>query len=403
MGLQRMNQLGKLPLPSALKSYVHQTHNLAVQLQDGCRVARTSECDFIRALCPSRAASVVYALIQVDNSKVPYLLQAWPKIKPHPSLHRCYYTDTRSNATRHMYALENFEAKSIDDWIATNQSYTRAIRVFLDITEAICYLHQKRIYSTRIVPSKIIFTGEGRVKLTFLPINDCKYDLFQPPRYPHYSRCSEKDDVWRLAVLFHRIMYKISGGGGGGGGESSRPSAQQISRLHADVARRQTSYADGRPLSSRFARFLIQCLSVNPTRRPTVEQVRDFAKELCESRGEGRRRRPASAPVVLQRRKELAARLTLVQPSLSVVDCIDETNASRPLEWLERLSSRTTAPVEKEARKAKKSEIVWPASTTYFVVSSAPIERLEARRSTKLPSTIKRPGPRRTSCPNSQY
>lgn len=385
VGVYRLKQLHELPLPRRMQQYVLQSHNLEELISRAVVIRQTEHAQFWKGDDPSGTKPIVYATVSMENqsyARLSSLLRQWDRLH-HPGISRCYYLSENSPTKSFLFVLNNFPNTTLDEWLEShpNESST-IITIFLHVAEAVQYLHYRGIYNSRLTPGNVVVSPEGYATIVLVNLTESKYKWFSPPHHPHLEKRSEKHDVWRLGLILYQLLFK----------QPAANSEETLSGVSVSMIHRKVdSSIVCHQLPGYLARFLKQCLNVNPARRPTLSEVLSVTRSL-QSTPEPvvkRHKRPASAPAVVQRTSISARTSVKRRPESATASRMHTPNHIDPAVCLcdqdrhqlpEDSGCKAKQELAKDAAVCKprmsssglvgEKCIVWPNSSSFFRVST---------------------------------
>lgn len=161
------------------------------------------------------------------------------------------------------------EGRSMDNLAGHFVDEKTCWKLLLDISSALSALQEKGFCHGDVKPSNILWDGEVFVLADFgscsqvgrAPVSEDRssYSYAAPEK-----TATEKSDVWSLAAsVFNLIMGSQVFNGLGGHGQHRCSPIPHLPKSKPVV----------------LARLLVQCLSFDPSQRPTVSQIREWAEE----------------------------------------------------------------------------------------------------------------------------
>lgn len=154
------------------------------------------------------------------------------------------------------------------DGIAGYCSEREAWRFIRDVAEGLAYLHDRGIIHQDIKPSNILIGDDGYVISDFDMGTDPTSHAFTPPEWtPRRSGITQKSDIWSLGASVFTLIngsYLFSGRGG-----SAQTERTAIPALPARFSRELSD-------------TIRQCLSYNPSERPSAEDLHRLGKKMAE-------------------------------------------------------------------------------------------------------------------------
>ncbi|XP_062522956.1 uncharacterized protein LOC134197627 [Corticium candelabrum] len=381
VGVHRLDRLDELPLPRGLQQYVLHNHNLHKYVSEAVVVRQTEYVELRKGYDMTCNRSIVYATVSMENPlfvRLSSLFYQWDRLH-HARIVRCYYRLEDGERKRCLFVLDHFPTTTLDEWLGSqSRDLHQTMRVFLHVAEAVQYLHYRGIYNSQLTRANIFISPKGNAVVFLLGVAESG-TWFHPPHYPHCEKVNDKADVWRLGLILYQLLFK-----------KFEPavvledtlSALSISMIHKKV----DSAARTCHVSGCTAKVLKQCLSVNPTRRPTVAEVILFIRSLpVEERDVKKRyKRPASAPAAIHMtsvsvRKRPASAVALQRHSADYTNCAMVTSEQ---ETYREENAGDSVHKEHPPRQPsmKNKYIVWPNSASFLRVSAL-------QRVPSLPST----------------
>ena len=154
------------------------------------------------------------------------------------------------------------------DGLAGYCSEREAWRFIRDVSEGLAYLHGKDIIHKDIKPSNILIGDDGYVISDFDMDIDPTSHAFTPPEWDSKrTGITEKSDIWSLGASVFTLIngsYLFSGRGG-----SAQTEKTAIPALPARFSRELSD-------------TIRQCLSYNPSERPSAEDLNRLGKKMAE-------------------------------------------------------------------------------------------------------------------------
>jgi serine/threonine protein kinase len=172
--------------------------------------------------------------------------------------------------------------KKNKDW-----NLTQKMVLFVQIVDAVAYIHSRNIIHRDIKPENILVDAKGGPKIcdfgwSSVIKNDstrktfCGTYEYMAPEIFENSAYTEKVDVWSLGILLYELIHGYS------------PfRAPTLLEIYKNILRKNIRYLDG--ISEKAVDLISKILRYNPKDRPTVQEIltHPFLSEYAISRKAG--------------------------------------------------------------------------------------------------------------------